>query len=152
MGTLGSTRAMLKPYRRMDGEIFHSKAPAFKVKVLKDILYVQKGKPRLVGRKRLPESPGDPTSTEEALEELYFEHHKGRISYVIGWILMFHIKRRPGGAVVSIVASQPEDPRLPFLPRWLGHMVQQSPELSISKNNEHVVDYNASRADVASNI
>lgn len=31
---------------------------------------------------------------EEAVEELCFELHKGRISYIIGWLHMFYVKHR----------------------------------------------------------
>lgn len=42
-------------------------------------------------RKQLPESVW---TTHKATEELFSERHKGRISYVTGWIHTIHVKHR----------------------------------------------------------
>lgn len=56
----------------------------------------QKGSQDSRAGNNFPPQFGDPTNTKEALEELHPEQHKGRISYVIGWIYTFHVKYKGG--------------------------------------------------------
>lgn len=57
--------------------------------VLKTFLTARKGSQDLTAGNNFLRWFGDPTNTKEALEQ-----HKGRISYVIGWIYTFHVKHR----------------------------------------------------------
>lgn len=109
MGTLnrGSIRATPKPYRNMDGDreisirIFSvcsslTLRQAVIEEVLKTFQTARKGSQDLTAGNYFLSRFGDPTNTEEAQSFRGAVQHKGRISYVTGWIYSFHAKHRGG--------------------------------------------------------